>query len=128
MSQHYKRVSINKRDGLIMAGWDKPTSSLYLMMGKYNDIKTDWEEPLILNIDIPIDRSALAGADLTALHSKFHKGLSIHNQEIPEKMWTSILSDIENNCVNKMYEYDKSGAQTEITEQPFEEYNAKLRL
>lgn len=118
MSQHFFEFNHNGKECLLMSGWDKGPQMAYIVIGYYMQDKSDWEEPFILDTDIPFDRIAnIVHLDEIIIHFKgILERLEI---SVPGALFDGVAKDIRENNSNLMYLYNIQGEQQKISENPF---------
>lgn len=116
MSQHY--VFIESSNRVFMLGWDKPLQEAYMILGNLNADGDDWEQPLIIDAVIPFDRvNNIHYVDEIVI--SFSGRLEREGIELSKYIGESLIRDITENSVNKMWLHKPDNDCVPLEQSPF---------
>jgi len=115
MSQNYFQLGTI----VTMLGWDKPASSAYLIASEITQDAKDWQEPFLLDIELPFDRInniQHVGEIVTRMKSI----LDVAGLVVPDPIFDYLIEDIKSNTVNEMRVHKYSCPAEIVDISPFE--------
>lgn len=117
ISQNYYQYP----DGyVVMAGWDKPAKSAYLILADIDDDGSDWVSSFTLDIELPFDReNNIEHVDEIVMHMKGR--LEVLGRTLPQSVFNATVDDIKDNAVNIMRVHFLNKVAIITEDSPFED-------